>query len=84
MCFPQVDVCGYRRLTLVMEWMGVHALMIYILAACNVLPFLLQGFYWGKPQNNIVIFSIPAIGYCMHLLQIKLCLITFSISRSLG
>ncbi|GMY26698.1 heparan-alpha-glucosaminide N-acetyltransferase [Fagus crenata] len=52
--YLMVDVCGYRRLTLVMEWMGVHALMIYILAACNVLPFLLQGFYWGKPQNNIL------------------------------
>ncbi|KAK9108668.1 hypothetical protein Syun_024679 [Stephania yunnanensis] len=51
-----VDVCGYRRPTLVLEWMGMHALMIYILAACNLLPIVLQGFYWKKPENNILRF----------------------------
>lgn len=39
---------------MVMEWMGKHALVIYVLAACNVLPVILQGFYSGQPQNNIV------------------------------
>lgn len=52
--YLMVDVCGYRRMTLVLEWMGMHALMIYILAACNVFPILLQGFYWGNPRNNIL------------------------------
>ncbi|XP_010249387.1 PREDICTED: heparan-alpha-glucosaminide N-acetyltransferase [Nelumbo nucifera] len=49
-----VDVYGYRRPTMILEWMGMHALMIYILAACNILPVLLQGFYWKKPENNIL------------------------------
>lgn len=49
-----VDVWGYRRPTFILEWMGMHALMIYILAACNLLPFFLQGFYWKKPENNIL------------------------------
>ncbi|KAL5538620.1 hypothetical protein UlMin_042838 [Ulmus minor] len=49
-----VDVGGYRRMTLVFEWMGMHALMIFILVACNVLPLLLQGFYWKLPTNNIL------------------------------
>ncbi|MED6183619.1 hypothetical protein PIB30_039366 [Stylosanthes scabra] len=52
--YLMVDVCGYSRLTMIMEWMGKHALMIYILAACNVFPIFIQGFYWGKPQNNIL------------------------------
>ncbi|XP_048319199.2 uncharacterized protein LOC107424607 isoform X2 [Ziziphus jujuba] len=52
--YIMVDVCGYRRMTVLMEWMGMHALMIYILAACNVLPVVLQGFYWRQPQNNIL------------------------------
>ncbi|RDX91438.1 Heparan-alpha-glucosaminide N-acetyltransferase [Mucuna pruriens] len=52
--YLMVDVCGYSRMTLVMEWMGMHALMIYILAACNVFPIFLQGFYWGSPHNNIL------------------------------
>ncbi|KAG6651451.1 heparan-alpha-glucosaminide N-acetyltransferase-like [Carya illinoinensis] len=49
-----VDVCRYRRPTAVMEWMGMHALIIFIFAACNVLPIVLQGFYWRMPQNNIL------------------------------
>ncbi|TKY64765.1 Heparan-alpha-glucosaminide N-acetyltransferase [Spatholobus suberectus] len=52
--YLMVDVWGYSRMTTVMEWMGMHALMIYILAACNVFPIFLQGFYWGNPHNNIV------------------------------
>nr|CAD1833898.1 unnamed protein product [Ananas comosus var. bracteatus] len=49
-----VDVYGYRRPAFAMEWMGVHALMIYILIACNILPFFIQGFYWGEPRNNLL------------------------------
>ncbi|KAG6783029.1 hypothetical protein POTOM_012459 [Populus tomentosa] len=49
-----VDVCGFRRPTLVLEWMGMHALMIFILATSNVLPVVMQGFYWKQPGNNIL------------------------------
>ncbi|KAJ0103174.1 hypothetical protein Patl1_05604 [Pistacia atlantica] len=49
-----VDVSGYRRITSVLEWMGLHALLIYILIACNLLPVILQGFYWKRPENNIL------------------------------
>ena len=52
----QVDIHGYRRPTMLLEWMGMNALMIFVLAACNIVPILLQGFYWKKPQNNIVSF----------------------------
>lgn len=58
--YLMVDVWGYRRPTVVMEWMGMNALMIYILAACNVLPVILQGFYWKQPQNNM--FRLIGIG----------------------
>lgn len=50
----QVDVYEYKRPSLVLEWMGTNALLIYVLIACNTLPVVLQGFYWRKPQNNIV------------------------------
>ncbi|RZC75515.1 hypothetical protein C5167_050993 [Papaver somniferum] len=52
--YVMVDVLGFRKPALVFEWMGRHALVIYILAACNVLPVLLQGFYWEKPENNFL------------------------------
>ena len=43
--YAMVDVFGYKRTMMVFEWIGKHALMIYVLAACKVLPLLLQGFY---------------------------------------
>ncbi|CAL9048311.1 unnamed protein product, partial [Musa banksii] len=49
-----VDVYGYRRPTLAMEWLGMHALMIYVLIGCNIFPVFIQGFYWREPQNNLV------------------------------
>ncbi|CAI9768792.1 unnamed protein product [Fraxinus pennsylvanica] len=52
--YVMVDVYGYRRFTLVLEWMGMHALMIFILVACNIVPLILQGFYWSQPHNNIL------------------------------
>ncbi|KAJ4972705.1 hypothetical protein NE237_005879 [Protea cynaroides] len=55
-----VDVYGYRRPTILVEWMGMHALMIYGLVACNLIPIALQGFYWIDPRNNI--FRLIGIG----------------------
>ncbi|KAG0485667.1 hypothetical protein HPP92_009746 [Vanilla planifolia] len=49
-----VDVCGYRRPTYSMEWMGKHALMIYVLVACNILPIFIHGFYWKEPKVNLL------------------------------
>ncbi|RHN44021.1 putative heparan-alpha-glucosaminide N-acetyltransferase [Medicago truncatula] len=52
--YLMVDVCGYSRMTSIFQWIGMHALMIYVLAACNIFPIFLQGFYWGNPHNNIL------------------------------
>ncbi|XP_050223783.1 uncharacterized protein LOC126673615 isoform X2 [Mercurialis annua] len=52
--YQLVDVCRYRRMTLALKWMGMHALVIYVIAACNILPVVLQGFYWKEPQNNLL------------------------------
>ncbi|XP_042412152.1 uncharacterized protein LOC122001463 isoform X1 [Zingiber officinale] len=49
-----VDIYGYRKPTLVMEWLGMHALMVYILLGCNIFPLFAQGFYLREPENNII------------------------------
>ncbi|CAJ2642619.1 unnamed protein product [Trifolium pratense] len=49
-----VDVYGYRRLTSVLEWMGKHSLSIFVLVSSNLAVIAIQGFYWTKPENNIV------------------------------
>ncbi|KAK9011848.1 hypothetical protein V6N11_039927 [Hibiscus sabdariffa] len=67
-----VDIYGYRRTTSVLEWMGKHALIIYILAACNIIPIIIHGFYWKQPQNNIVswFLSFSAISSGTSLLDV--------------
>ncbi|VAH47537.1 unnamed protein product [Triticum turgidum subsp. durum] len=54
--YTLVDLYGYRRPTVAMEWMGMHALMIFVLIACNILPIFIHGFYWGEPNNNLLKF----------------------------
>ncbi|WJX36318.1 hypothetical protein P8452_24212 [Trifolium repens] len=49
-----VDVYGHRRLTSVLEWMGKHSLSIFVLVSSNLAVIAIQGFYWTKPENNIV------------------------------
>ncbi|XP_027356426.1 uncharacterized protein LOC113865851 isoform X2 [Abrus precatorius] len=56
-----VDVRGYRRLTSALEWMGKHSLSIFVLVSSNLAVIAIQGFYWTKPENNIV-------RYCCMLL----------------
>ncbi|KAL3539096.1 hypothetical protein ACH5RR_002462 [Cinchona calisaya] len=49
-----VDVYGWRGLTYVLEWMGKHALSIFVLIISNIAVIMIQGFYWKAPENNIV------------------------------
>ncbi|XP_047320746.1 heparan-alpha-glucosaminide N-acetyltransferase-like [Impatiens glandulifera] len=49
-----VDVYGFRRLTNAFEWMGKHALNVFILVSSNLAVIAIQGFYYSVPENNIV------------------------------
>ncbi|CAN6470449.1 unnamed protein product [Victoria cruziana] len=51
--YVMVDVYNYRRSAKLFELMGLNALALYILVACNMVPIVLQGFYWKSPENNI-------------------------------
>lgn len=54
--YTLVDMYGFRKPTIPMEWLGKHALMIYVLVACNILPMFIHGFYWKEPKNNLLKF----------------------------
>ncbi|KAH7692327.1 heparan-alpha-glucosaminide N-acetyltransferase protein [Dioscorea alata] len=56
-----VDVYGYRSPTFILEWMGRHSLSIFVLVASNIAIIVIQGFYWRKPQNNIVHWVISLV-----------------------
>uniref|UniRef100_A0A6N2M913 Heparan-alpha-glucosaminide N-acetyltransferase catalytic domain-containing protein n=1 Tax=Salix viminalis TaxID=40686 RepID=A0A6N2M913_SALVM len=50
----KVDVKHFRKPTMILQWMGMNALIIYALAACDLFPAAIQGFYLGSPENNMV------------------------------
>ncbi|XP_048336296.2 uncharacterized protein LOC107426274 isoform X3 [Ziziphus jujuba] len=52
--FYIVDVKHFRKPMMLLQWMGMNALIVYALAACDLFPAALQGFYWESPENNLV------------------------------
>ncbi|XP_030947520.1 heparan-alpha-glucosaminide N-acetyltransferase-like isoform X1 [Quercus lobata] len=52
--FYIVDIKHFRKPTMLLEWMGMNALIVYALAACDLFPAAVQGFYWHSPENNLV------------------------------
>ncbi|KAH7351662.1 hypothetical protein KP509_19G008600 [Ceratopteris richardii] len=51
--YTVVDVLKYRKPFILLEWMGMNALLIFVLAAVEVFPALVRGFYWSSPQKNL-------------------------------
>lgn len=55
--WEQVDVRKLRSSTLWLEWLGQNAMLVFALvAASDIFPSALQGFYWRRPENNLVPF----------------------------
>ncbi|WOH01552.1 hypothetical protein DCAR_0520936 [Daucus carota subsp. sativus] len=52
--FYIVDVKKIRKPVALLQWVGMNALTIYALAACDILTAFVQGFYWRLPENNLV------------------------------
>ncbi|CAI9781078.1 unnamed protein product [Fraxinus pennsylvanica] len=64
--FYIVDVKCIRKPMVIFQWMGMNALIIYALAACDVFPEAMQGFYWRSPENNLVDFSERLLQTVLH------------------
>ncbi|KAJ6796122.1 putative heparan-alpha-glucosaminide N-acetyltransferase isoform X1 [Iris pallida] len=52
--YYMVDVQRFRKPFLLLQWMGMNALIVFILAASELFPVAVQGFYWRSPSNNLV------------------------------
>ena len=48
----QVDIKHFRKPTMLLELMGMYALIVYALATCDLFLAAVQGFYWHSPENN--------------------------------
>ncbi|VFQ73870.1 unnamed protein product [Cuscuta campestris] len=49
-----VDVIHLRKPTIMFQWMGMNALIVYALAACDLFPAALQGLYLRSTENSLV------------------------------
>ncbi|KAF8401385.1 hypothetical protein HHK36_012323 [Tetracentron sinense] len=54
----KVDVQHFRKPTVLLQWIGMNALIVYALAACELFPAAIQGFYWRSPENNLILHCI--------------------------
>ncbi|CAJ2629069.1 unnamed protein product [Trifolium pratense] len=61
-----VDIERLRKPTVLLQWMGMNALIVYALAACDIFPAIIQGFYWRSPENNLVDSSEALIQNVLH------------------
>ncbi|KEH43211.1 heparan-alpha-glucosaminide N-acetyltransferase-like protein [Medicago truncatula] len=61
-----VDIKQLRKPTVLLQWMGMNALIVYALAACDIFPAVIQGFYWRSPENNLVDASEALIQNILH------------------
>ncbi|XP_074368402.1 uncharacterized protein LOC141708596 isoform X1 [Apium graveolens] len=52
--FYIVDVKQIRKPVALLQWVGMNALAIYALAACDIFTVVVQGFYWRLPENNLI------------------------------
>lgn len=52
--FYIVDVEQIRKPFALFQWVGMNALAIYALAACDIFTAVVQGFYWRLPENNLI------------------------------
>ncbi|KAI8026973.1 Heparan-alpha-glucosaminide N-acetyltransferase [Camellia lanceoleosa] len=56
-----VDIHGHRHLTYALEWIGKHALSIFVLISSNLTVIAIQGFYWNAPENNIIHWVVTRV-----------------------
>ncbi|XP_078161761.1 uncharacterized protein LOC144557087 isoform X2 [Carex rostrata] len=56
-----VDIIKFTAPLVIFQWMGMNALIVFILAASEIFPIFLQGFYWHSPSNNLVSLTESAL-----------------------
>ncbi|GAQ81409.1 heparan-alpha-glucosaminide N-acetyltransferase [Klebsormidium nitens] len=49
-----VDVLRIRTPFRLLEWMGLNALLVFVLGACGILETGLRTLYWVRPEQNLI------------------------------
>lgn len=54
----QVDIWGLRYLFLPLEWIGMNAMLVYVMAAAGIFAGFINGWYYEDPHNTLVRFFL--------------------------
>ena len=55
LCFDgQIDVWGLRTPFLFLEWIGMNAMLVFVLGAQGILAAFVNGWYYESEDNNLV------------------------------
>lgn len=50
----QIDVWGIRTPFLWLEWIGMNAMLVFVMAAQGIFPAFVNGWYYETPDNSLV------------------------------
>jgi len=50
----QIDVWGIRTPFLFLEWIGMNAMLVYVLAAEGIFAAFVNGWYYEDPEKSLV------------------------------
>jgi len=62
----QIDVWGLRPPFLFLEWIGMNAMLVYVMAAQGIFEGFINGWYYKSPDNTLVSNSISVYGLIQH------------------
>ncbi|XP_038877482.1 uncharacterized protein LOC120069759 [Benincasa hispida] len=51
--YTLVDICGLRYLFLPLEWIGMNAMLVYVMAAAGIFAGFINGWYYEDPHNTL-------------------------------
>lgn len=49
-----VDIVGFRNFFLPLEWIGMNAMLVYVMAAEGIFEAFWNGWYYESPNNTLV------------------------------
>lgn len=50
----QVDILGWKKMFLPLKWIGMNAMLVYVMGAEGILAAFFNGWYYRDPHNTLV------------------------------
>lgn len=65
--YYQVDVWNWKFLFLPLQWIGMNAMLVYVMAAGGIFAGFINGWYYENPHNTLVLLHLmPSVFYTSH------------------